>query len=80
MPCTNNNPNNYHTFHQTWTNPMSKEKFFVSYAVRGPTVLPQYALQQDMPVNHPICGPVKEPSPLNTRYQYSPTEPCNGIQ
>ena len=51
------NPNDYCTLRQTWTNSLQKENFFVSYAVRGPTVLAQYALQQDMP-----CS-------LNNRYQ-----------
>jgi hypothetical protein len=48
----------------------SKEKFFVSYAVRGPIVNPSYGLRDGLPINHPIPGPVTEPSPLNTRYMY----------
>lgn len=45
-----------------------KEKFLISYAVRGPS-MPD-GTQYDMPVIHPIEGPVSEPSPLNTRYKY----------
>jgi hypothetical protein len=46
------------------------EPFFVSYAVRGPMDVPAYGLQAGLPVNHPISGPVSEPSPLNTRWKY----------
>jgi len=44
------------------------ENFLVSYAVRGPSM--DDGTQYDMPVLHPISGPVREPSPLNTRYKY----------
>jgi hypothetical protein len=47
-----------------------REDFFVSYAVRGPEVLP--GVRQDMPILTPISGPVTEPSPLNTRWKYIP--------
>lgn len=59
------NKNTYSTLGNTWTN--NKENFYVSYAVRGPIVVPNMGLRQDLPVNHPISGPVKEPSPLNNR-------------
>jgi len=58
---------NYVKLKHTW---IPKERFFVSYAVRGPITSPEYGLRQDMPVNHPISGPVREPSPLNTRWKY----------
>jgi hypothetical protein len=45
-----------------------KETFLISYAVRGPTMID--GTQYDIPVIHPIEGPVSEPSPLNTRYKY----------
>ena len=38
------------------------EKFFVTYAIRSPYV------------NHPIEGPVSEPSPLNNRWIYDPIQ------
>lgn len=61
----------YKTLKNTW---ISKEKFMVSYAVRGPMVDPQYGGRAGLPVDHPICGPVSEPSPLNNRYLYDPVE------
>ena len=57
---------NYKRLDKTYTH----EKFFVSYAVRGPVIVP--GTRQDMPVLHPIAGPVHEPSPLNTRWRYVP--------
>lgn len=36
------NSNNYSTLRQVWTNSVEKENFYVSYAVRGPTVLAEY--------------------------------------
>ena len=54
-----------------------KEDFFVSYAVRGPVIVP--GTRQGMPVLHPIAGPVHEPSPLNTRWQYDPPGSCTGV-
>ena len=38
--------------------------------MRGEILVP--GTRQGMPVNHPIPGPVPEPSPLNTRWIYSP--------
>lgn len=49
-----------------------KEKFFVSYALNGPIVDPANAGRAGLPVNHPISGPVSEPSPLNNRWEYEP--------
>ena len=54
----------------TLENYNGKENFFVSYAMRGEILVP--GTRQGMPVNHPIPGPVPEPSPLNTRWIYSP--------
>jgi hypothetical protein len=59
----------YKPFKEAYEPESPKEKFFVSYAVRGPTNA--LGIQKDMPVNHPISGQVKEPSPLNTRCMYS---------
>ena len=57
-----------------------KEKFFVSYAVNGPMVNPEEGVRAGMPVNHPISGPVHEPSHLNTRWEYElPNIPIEGI-
>ena len=57
----------------------SKEKFFVSYAVNGPIIDPSRGIRQGMPDLYPISGPVKEPSPLNTRYIYEPPTKPTGI-
>ena len=47
------------------------ENFFVSYAVRGPVFV--NGTRWDMPTLYPLCNsPVKEPSPLNTRWKYDP--------
>ena len=61
--------NKYKKINDTWVLE-NKETFFVRYAVRGPIIDPCYGLEAGMPVNHPIPGPVSEPSPLNTRYIY----------
>ena len=56
----------YTTLNKTWDNvDKNAEKFFVSYAVRGPIVAPSYGLEWGMPVYGPIKGPVSQPSPLN---------------
>lgn len=49
----------------------NKENFFVSYALRGPMVVPSMGLESGLPLLIPIEGPVKEPSVLNTRWKYS---------
>lgn len=57
-----------------------KEKFFVTYAVKGPIVDKEHGDRLGMPVNYPISGPVNEPSPLNTRWEYElPDVPIEGI-
>ena len=57
-----------------------KENFFVSYALNGPIVDKEHGVRAGIPVNHPISGPVHEPSPLNTRWQYElPEVPIEGI-
>ena len=69
----------YKQLKNTWTNlSLNKEKFFVSYAVRGPMINRDLGLRSGLPVNHPISGPVKEPSPLNTRWMYE--KPWPSIQ
>ena len=68
----------YSTFKNYWGY-KSKENYFVSYAVRGPIVIPSMGLEAGMPVNHPILGPVSEPSPLNNRWKYSPDTLYSGI-
>lgn len=64
------NPTQYKRVKNTWTN-NTKERFFISYAVEGPMIDPSQGLRSQLPVDHPIRGPVKEPSPLNTRWRYS---------
>jgi len=47
----------------------TKENFFVSYAVRGPSFVNQYGgVQYDMPLRCPLQNgsTVAEPSPLNS--------------
>jgi hypothetical protein len=68
---------NYRTLKTAWVS--EDEKFFVSYAVRGPMVVPELGLRQDLPVDHPISGPVHEPSPLNTRWKYELPMPTAGV-
>jgi hypothetical protein len=75
----------YVSLKNTWENPTSYkklnaiEKFFMTYALRGSMVNKETGVRMDIPVNHPIFGPVKEPSPLNTRWKYSPREPTVGV-
>lgn len=68
---------NYQQLQDTWTG--TKERYFVSYAVRGPIVVPSYGLRAGMPVRHPIPGPVSCPSPLNNQYRYFPPESKHGV-
>lgn len=62
----------YQRLSQTWS---IKEPFFVAYAVEGPMVVPSKGLRAEIPVDHPIPGPVAEPSPLNNRWIYNPPAP-----
>lgn len=51
---------------------ISKEDFFVSYAVRGPTFINQYGgVQYDMPLRGPLPdnSPVSQPGPLSSQGQ-----------
>lgn len=65
------NPTQYRVSRDTWT--ALGEKFFVAYAVDGPMVDPSQGLRAGLPVDHPLWNsPVKEPSPLNTRWEYNP--------
>jgi len=50
--------------------PVTKEQFFVGYAVNGPIVDKKHGGRLGLPETHPISGPVKEPSPLNNRWMY----------
>lgn len=57
-----------------------KENFFVGYALNGSMVDPKHGVRAGMPILRPINGPVKEPSPLNTRWMYNlPDVPIDGI-
>ena len=57
-----------------------KESFFVSYALNGSIVDKKHGDRSGIPVNHPISGPVHEPSPLNTKWEYElPEVPIEGI-
>ena len=59
----------YKNLRDTWN---LEEKFFVSYAVRGPTFINEYgAGQDDMPLRGPLTNStVEQPGPLNNQ-QYS---------
>jgi len=72
-------PYTYKKLKNTWTNDSIRENWFLSYAVRGPMIIPEMGLEQDMPVNHPITGPVREPSPLNVGCKFT-KEGCNRLQ
>ena len=71
MSCRHKDHHNYQRLAHTWTVSEKKENFFVSYAVRGPMVVPKYCLQRDLPVNHSIKGTNHESSPLNNRLRYN---------
>lgn len=66
---------NYYKLDSAYT----KEKFFISYAVNGSIIDPENGIRAGQPVIHPIKGPVKEPSPLNTRWQFDPNVGPEGI-
>ena len=67
----------YSTFKNYWgyqkeiTKEITKENYFVSYAIRGPSIVPS------IPINHQI--PDTEPSSLNNRWKYSPYTLSTGI-
>ena len=69
----------YKTLDKTWVKEENKENYFVSYAVRGPMVVPSMGLEAGLPVKHPICGPVSGPSPLNNEYLYSRPWPKTSV-
>ena len=57
---------NYSTLKDAYT-----EKFFVSYAVKGPIIDKDAGVRMDTPLYGPLSNnPIKEPSPLNTEYVY----------
>jgi hypothetical protein len=58
----------------------SKENYFVSYAVRGSMVIPDYSLRSGMPSIYPdYNSPVIKPSPLSNQYIYSQPNQTTGI-
>ena len=61
-----NTKENYKQLKNTYT----KENFFIAYAVNGPIINHDYGIRAGLPVTNEISGPVKEPSPLNTRWEY----------
>ena len=76
----NNNKSVYKTLGNYWPcEEEKKENYFVRYAVRGPMIIPSMGLEAGLPVNHPIAGPVNEPSPLNNRWRYSCPWPKSSI-
>lgn len=59
---------------------LSQENFLVKYAVSGQLVDPAMGVRAGMPIDYPLCNsPVKEPSPLNTRWMYNQPTPNSGI-
>ena len=62
---------NYQSIEKAYILP-TYENFFTAYALRGAMVDKPEGGRAGLPVNHPISGPVSEPSPLNTRWQYDP--------
>ncbi len=68
------NPTDYKLIKNTWSTP--GEKFFISYAVEGPISDPSHGLRLGLPIDYPLVNsPIKEPSPLNTRWRYNPEYP-----
>lgn len=64
---------NYNSIEKAYKTPNTLyEPFFTAYALRGAMVDKPEAGRAGLPVIHPISGPVSEPSPLNTRWQYDP--------
>lgn len=61
----------------SYTNNLSRERFFVSYAVNGAMIAP--GLRLGMPSLYPIDAPVHQPSPLNTRWEYIPESTTVGV-
>lgn len=56
-----------------------KEKFFMSYALNGALIDKENGVRAGQPVLHPIKGPVKQPSPLNTKWIYDFNKSSEGI-
>ena len=57
---------------------ISKEDFFVSYAVRGPSFVNNYGgVQFDMPLRGPLPddSPVSQPGPLSSKGQCVESDP-----
>ena len=67
-------PSQYAQLKDTWVS--FKENFFVAYAVDGPMASLSHGTRYGLPVDYPLVNsPVKEPSPLNNRWQYNPPWP-----
>ncbi len=57
-----------------------KERFVsLSASVRGPMINSSLGLRSDLPVRHPIPGPVSQPSPLNSEFIYNTPFCMTGI-
>jgi hypothetical protein len=74
----------YSTLQNTWKSEkiFNTERYlFLSYATQGPMTNVAYGLRAGLPIDTPMKNsPVKEPSPLNTRYIYNlPDVPINEI-
>jgi hypothetical protein len=54
----------------------------LSGSVRGPMANRELGLRYDLPIRHPISGPVKQPSPLNSQniYYFMPITRLNKNQ
>jgi len=75
---------NYKTLKNTWVESCVKsgvEGFFISYAVEGAITDSSRGVRAGLPIDYPIVNsPVKEPSPLNTRWIYNkPDVSISGI-
>lgn len=62
---------------------VTKENFFVSYAVRGPTFMSEYGgVQYDMPLRgpQPENSTVHQPGPLSSKSQvFEPISDTSGV-
>jgi hypothetical protein len=64
---------NYASLSTSWAVPGGPESFLVAYAVKGQIQDPSEGLRAGLPSLYPLeDSPVREPSPLNTRWQYIP--------
>jgi hypothetical protein len=56
-----------------------KEKFFMTYALNGALIDKENGIRSGQPDLRPIKGPVKEPSPLNTKWIFDFDKSSEGI-